>query len=101
MRPKLLTSAVLACLSAWPPAEAQVAFTQIKEFSVPEANQGVGVDKDHFYAVDNEVIAKYNKHTGQLVDRFENPPGGGITHKVVAFRSNIPLKRRHRDDDHR
>jgi len=40
-----------------------------REFVVPEANQGVGVDDKYFYAVDNRTIAKYirNRKAGQEV----------------------------------
>ena len=50
------------------PVAAQTTVTQVAEFSIPEANQGVGVDKDYFYAVDNSTIAKYTKG-GKLVTR--------------------------------
>ena len=43
----------------------------IQRFQVKEARQGVGVDADAFYAVDNTVIAKYDKKTGALIARWE------------------------------
>lgn len=55
--------------------QAQVEFTQIAEFSIPEANQGVGVDKRYFYAVDNRTIAKCNKYTGEVVAIWEDVDG--------------------------
>lgn len=54
-----LIGATLAGLSAT--VEAQTTFTQVAEFSIDDANQGVGVDEDYFYPVDNTVIAKYKK----------------------------------------
>jgi hypothetical protein len=57
----------------------EVVFEQIEEFSIPEANQGIGVDRDHFYAVDNRTIAKYTKH-GEFVDKWEGPEDGPIIH---------------------
>lgn len=42
---------------------------QIGEFAVPEANQGVGADDRHFYAVDNHAIGKYDNKTGKLVKK--------------------------------
>ena len=39
--------------------------------SIPEANQGVGVDAKHFYAVDNQTIGKYDKKTGKLVKKWQ------------------------------
>lgn len=67
---------------------ADVQLTQIAEFDIPEANQGVGVDKDYFYAVDNRVIAKYNKHTGEFVDKWEDVDGGPVIHLDSAMVRN-------------
>ncbi len=58
---------------------------QIGEFVVPEANQGVGVDDRYFYAVDNQVIAKYDKKTGQLVKRWKGEKSGPIIHLDSAM----------------
>jgi hypothetical protein len=72
---------------------------QLAELPVPEANQGVGVDEHHFYAVDNRSIAKYDKTTGQLVKRWEAAGGAPIVHldsamvmdgKLYAAHSNYP-----------
>ena len=73
--------------------------TQTGEFEVPEANQGIGVDARHFYAVDNQVIAKYDKKTGKLVKKWQGPKAGPILHfdsalvmdgKIYAGHSNYP-----------
>lgn len=78
-------------------AQAQVSFTKIGEFPIPEANQGVGVDKDYFYAVDNRTVAKYEKYTGELVTLWDGDANGPIIHldsavvrngKVYAAHSN-------------
>jgi hypothetical protein len=75
---------------------AQVTLTQIGELNIPEANQGVGVDADHFYAVDDRTIAKYTK-AGNLVAKWEGPATGPIIHldsaavvdgKIYASHSN-------------
>ena len=80
-------------------AGAQPALVQIGEFVAPEANQGVGVDAQHFYAVDNETIGKYDKATGKLVKKWQGPKKGPITHldsamlmdgKIYAAHSNYP-----------
>ncbi|MGH8701214.1 MAG: hypothetical protein ACREVR_08610 [Burkholderiales bacterium] len=72
---------------------------QIGEFTVPEANQGVGVDGRHFYAVDNYVIGKYDKKTGKLVKKWQGDKKGPILHldsamlmdgKLYAAHSNYP-----------
>ena len=75
------------------------ALEQIGEFTVPEANQGVGVDAHHFYAVDNYVIGKYDKKTGKLVKKWQGDKKGPILHldsamlmdgKLYAAHSNYP-----------
>ncbi|MEF2072107.1 cycloisomerase [Consotaella aegiceratis] len=49
-------------------------------YVIPEANQAVGVDADHFYAIDNRTIAKYDKTTQELVATFDRPKGGEAIH---------------------
>ncbi|NIQ59619.1 MAG: cycloisomerase, partial [Gammaproteobacteria bacterium] len=57
----------------------QTTFTQIREFNIPEANQGIGVDGDHFYAIDNHTIAKYTKD-GEFVAKWEGGDDGPVLH---------------------
>jgi hypothetical protein len=94
------TSAVLwlSAVLAAPNAQA-AAFDAITELDVPEANQGVGVDERHFYAVDNRTIAKYDKTTGELVAKWQGSSDGPIVHldsamlmdgKLYAAHSNYP-----------
>lgn len=75
------------------------ALEQVGEFRVPEANQGVGVDAEHFYAVDNHVIGKYDKKSGKLVRKWQGPKAGPVLHldsamlmdgKLYAAHSNYP-----------
>ena len=72
---------------------------QIGEFTIPEARQGVAVDAQHFYAVDNYAIAKYDKKTGKLVKKWQGSKDGPISHldgamvmdgKIYAAHSNYP-----------
>ena len=56
MKKLLVGMAACAVLLSVRPAEA-AAFRKVEEFNVPEANQAVCVDKDHFYAINNRVIA--------------------------------------------
>jgi hypothetical protein len=72
---------------------------QIAEFDVPEANQGIGVDARHFYAVDNQTVAKYDKKTGTLVKKWQGEKDGPLRHldgaivmdgKLYAAHSNYP-----------
>ena len=76
-------------------AGAEVVFTQIAEFDVPEADQGIAVDKDHFYAVDNRTIAKYDKATGTLVNRWEDAADGSMIHLDSAMVRNGKLYAAH------
>jgi hypothetical protein len=80
-------------------SRAASALEQIGEFNVPEANQGVGVDGRHFYAVDNYAIGKYDKSTGKLVKKWQGDKNGPILHldsallldgKLYAAHSNYP-----------
>jgi hypothetical protein len=77
-------------------AQTPVTLTQIGELNIPEANQGVGVDAEYFYAVDDRTIAKYTK-AGNLVAKWEGPANGPIIHldsatvidgKIYAAHSN-------------
>jgi hypothetical protein len=86
-------------LAGAPAASAATALKQIGEFAVPEANQGIGVDDRYFYAVDNQVIAKYDKKTGKRVARWQGPKEGPILHldsamvmdgRIFAAHSNYP-----------
>src|SRR6185295_7839513 len=71
----------------------------IQRFQIKEARQGVGVDANAFYAVDNTVIAKYDKKTGTLIAKWEGGADGSATHldsatvvdgKLYAAHSNYP-----------
>lgn len=71
----------------------------IQRFQIKEARQGVGVDADAFYAVDNSVIAKYDKETGALIAKWEGDADGSAIHldsatvvdgKLYAAHSNYP-----------
>lgn len=48
-------------------------------WSIEAANQGVGVDAEHFYAVDNQLIVKFSKETGEEVARWDGK-GSPIRH---------------------
>jgi hypothetical protein len=71
----------------------------IQRFQIKEARQGVGVDADAFYAVDNTVIAKYDKKTGALIAKWEGDANSSAIHldsatvvdgKLYAAHSNYP-----------
>lgn len=81
------------------PEPPTIASELVKEFAIPEANQGVGVDAGHFYAIDNHTIAKYDKVTGAKVDSWDGGEDGPVKHldsavvvdgKLYAAHSNYP-----------
>lgn len=92
-----LTLSVL--LLASPVSTFAGSFEQVSTFAVPEAIQGVAVDERHFYAIDNRQIAKYDKHAGTLVAKWQGPANGPIIHldsgmvmdgKIYCAHSNYP-----------
>jgi hypothetical protein len=94
-----LLSIAAAALGLAAACRAETAFERLAELPVPEANQGVGVDERHFYAVDNRAIGKYDKATGKLVERWEASGDTPIVHldsamlmggKLYAAHSNYP-----------
>src|SRR6188768_1828358 len=94
---RTLAAAVLSLAALT--ALAKPTLEQVGEFAVAEANQGVGVDDKHFYAVDNQTIGKYDKKTGKLVKKWTGDKKGPILHldsalvmdgKVYAAHSNYP-----------
>ncbi len=96
---KLAACLLGALLAIATVAGAAPALEQIGEFDVPEANQGVGADANHFYAVDNQAIGKYDKKTGKLVKKWQSDKKGPILHldsamlmegKLYAAHSNYP-----------
>jgi hypothetical protein len=95
-RPFALLSALLVTAFV---AHAKPVLEQFADFDIPEANQAVGVDEKHFYAIDNQVIGKYDKKSGKLVKRWQGPKEGPILHldsamvmdgKLYCAHSNYP-----------
>ncbi len=52
----------------------------LQRFQIKEARQGVDVDADAFYAVDNTIIAKFDKKTGALLAKWEGDAKGPAIH---------------------
>ena len=71
---------VLAAGSAFADEPPTMRSESVAKYPIPEANQGVGVDAEHFYAIDNRTIAKYDKDTQELVQKWERPKGGPVKH---------------------
>jgi len=68
--PVLLALALLSdpAAVAAPPAEV------VRRLPADEARQGVAVDADHVYAIDNGRIGKYDKRTGRKVAEWAGDP---------------------------
>jgi hypothetical protein len=52
----------------------------VKRYPAPEARQAVAVDAQHFYAITNARIGKYEKASGTRVAEWIGPQGGPIRH---------------------
>ena len=74
-------------------------FKETRRYKAPEATQAVGVDAEHFYAVSNSVIAKYDKKTGEPVMRWTATDEVPLKHlnsglvregKIYCANSNFP-----------
>ena len=63
----------------------QLTARTLRTFTVPEADQGVAADKQHFYAVADTVIAKYEIASGRRVAEWTGPLHGLIRHLNSCF----------------
>ncbi|RYG36666.1 hypothetical protein EON81_09055 [bacterium] len=70
-----------------------------RRFVATEANQGVAVDKDAFYAIANFSIGKYDKRTGKKLAAWKGERGGPVIHldsglvrngRLYCAHSNFP-----------
>jgi hypothetical protein len=52
----------------------------LRTYDAFDANQGVGVDRSHFYAVDNTSITKHSRETGAPLLQFAGADGGPFIH---------------------
>lgn len=80
-------------------AAADLQHTELRRFQAAEANQGVAVDAQHFYAITNHAIGKYRKDNGERVAGWEGAKDGRIKHlnaglvldsKLYCAHSNFP-----------
>lgn len=58
----------------------QLQAIEVSRFPAREAGQGAAADSDHFYAIVNTVIGKYDKQSGEFVSRWVSPRNGPIRH---------------------
>ncbi len=75
----------------------------LQRFKCAEAHQGVAVDADHFYAISNRNVGKYDKRTGQQLATWKDAEGGHLKHlnagvvvdgKLYAAHSTYPSEPR-------
>lgn len=71
---------VVLALSIVSFAQTERVCQEITRFDSPEANQGVAVDSDYFYAITNRAISKYEKKTGKFIAQWGGPEDGPIIH---------------------
>jgi outer membrane protein assembly factor BamB len=73
----------------------------VRTWKTTEANQGVAVDAEHFYAIDDRAIGKYEKTTGRKVGEWRAPAGSTVKHlnsgvvvggQLLIAHSNFPAK---------
>ena len=95
----LIAATMLCAAAALPAAQSARELEEFGRFNAVEARQGVAVDADHFYAVTDRGIGKYDKWTGAAVAKWESPKDGPIIHldsavvvdgKLYAAHSNYP-----------
>ena len=99
---QIFVAIALCCAAGWvSAAQSSRELAEVARFAVPEARQGVAVDAQHFYAVTDRGIGKYDKYTGAQVARYDSPKTGPIIHldsgvvvdgKLYAAHSNYPME---------
>jgi len=71
----------------------------VRSYDAFDANQGVAVDRRHFYAVNNRTITKHDRTSGEALLQFAGAEGGPIEHldsgavidgRLYAAHSNYP-----------
>ncbi len=60
-------------------------YQEIRRYQAPDAGQGVAVDREFFYAINNHAIGKHRKDTGERVAQWDGGAGGEIIHLNAGF----------------
>jgi hypothetical protein len=63
------------------------AFAVVRRIAVAEARQGVAVDDNHFYAISDRTIGKYDERTAALIARWD----AGDDERIIHLNSGIVL----------
>lgn len=80
---------------------ADITFRELRRFSIPEAHQAVAVDATSFYGIANHSIARYEKKTGNVLEKWSAPENSDIKHlnsglvhegRLYCANSNWPEK---------
>jgi hypothetical protein len=58
----------------------QLQATLLRTYDAFDANQGVALDRDHFFAVDNRSITEHSRRTGEPLLQFAGAAGGPLIH---------------------
>jgi hypothetical protein len=61
-------------------SEQQVSSTTVRMVNATDADQGVAVDGEHFYSIDNYSITKHNKTSGEALQQWYGGADGPIIH---------------------
>ena len=81
-----------------PAAPVTASAQTLRRLPASEARQGVAVDTDHLYAIDNSRIGKYDRRTGAKVDEWVGDPAviphlnscTRVDDRLVCASSNYP-----------
>lgn len=76
----LLVAAMIAVTVAGAQSISSGKYHTIKTYKCPEATQGVAVDDDCFYAIGNQVIARYDKASGKRLSIWKESDRELICH---------------------
>lgn len=81
MMPTFQTSLIiLTIVTHTAVALADDAIIELRRYDAPEAVQAVAVDDDHFYAIANSRIGKYDRETGKLKTSWQASDDYPLTH---------------------
>ena len=100
--PLALVLAVLFVANGWAEVP-QYSATVLRRFSSEDARQGIAVDKNYFYAVNNFSISQHDKRSGKRIRRWDgvSDETGPLIHldsgmilrgKLFAAHSNYPQR---------
>ena len=95
----------MACLVLWacfhtePVHAGKPVFREVRRYNLSEHLQGVAVGAEHFYAIGELTVSKYDKTNGKLIKRWHPSAETSIVHlnsgivledKLYCAHSNYP-----------